>query len=206
MRSFGIIVFGSGALLLSVLCSSCQSIMLGVMGMKQPKPLEDAEVIRLAERWHLDSGGVFVMDTAFVYRLRNDTNGNDRLSKAMIQPAQVRVYDENDTLIAIMANCHVGGFPNVKWERSTWHTAFPPPTGATIDSAVVFTSDAHYFRPLGTSALVRNAGRPAVVFVWTRFMGRQTRRLEEYSRQIRSTWPQADWYYVNMEGLFLDLE
>lgn len=182
-------------------------MLLATMGVRYPKALTDEMITRTAHRWQLDSGGVFIMDTAFTQLLNPDATEGHPLTKALFQPAQLRVYGTNDTLIAILANCHPGGFPNLKWERSLWHEGFPPKRSIRIDSAVTFTTDARYLRPINGAALAaRNPDRPAVLFIWTRFMGRQTKRLLKYTMRMRATWPQADWYFANMDALFVEAE
>lgn len=178
-------------------------MLLGTMGMHRPKALSDEQIARQAHRYGIPSDRVYRMDTSV---LASDI-GNDRLSQALFQPAQVRVYDAADTLQAIMANCHVGGFPNLKWKRSGWTDRFPPYSAVVHDSTVHFSQDVQGWMPLpGVSQAHRTPGRPAVVLVWSRFLGRQSKRLVRYSLELKAAWPEADWFYVNVDDLFLEAE
>jgi len=200
MRHFTSTAF---ALVLLLPLTGCNSMMLGIMGMHKPKVQSEQDMVKQAHRYGITSDMLFRIDTALFSR----RIGEDRLSQALLQPAQIRVYDPSDTLQAILANCHVGGFPNLKWKRSGWTERFPPSSAVPHDSAVYFSKDIQWLKPLpGTGEIVRQPGRPAVVLVWTRFLGRQSKRMVRYAEELRRSWPEADWYYVNMDDLYLQAE
>lgn len=94
------------------------------------------------------------------------------------QPLQALYYDQNGSLRSFQTNCYASGFPNLKWDKDGIMTTFPPKQQTPLDSLVPFETLHKYIRPLTSTANISFENYDFIVVVfWSKFMGRQSKRL-----------------------------
>lgn len=94
------------------------------------------------------------------------------------QPLQALYYDKTGNLLSFHVNCYTGGFPNLLWNRDGIMATFPPKQQAPLDSIVSLDTQIEYLKPLSkTGHLSTDAFDYIIIVYWSRFMGRQSKRL-----------------------------
>ncbi|WP_460556224.1 hypothetical protein [Hymenobacter daeguensis] len=164
-------------LAVSLLLSSCQAVFTGIYGIRQPKPLEENCLPKLAEAYGIPAGSCnAVLDTSFRRVLRRMHRRDSSAAKNHWQFLQAVYYDAAGRQQSFHINCYAGGFPNLNWERAGSMAQFPPAQQAPRDSAL---SLAEHLRHVYTAGLPTPmpAAHYTVVVHWSRFMTRQSRRL-----------------------------
>jgi hypothetical protein len=93
------------------------------------------------------------------------------------QPLQALYFNNGGKLESFQINCFAGGFPNLKWDRDSILTTFPPKLQAPLDSILTDSILISFLQPLSNSLEFRIGVNDFVVYVfWSRFMGRQNKR------------------------------
>lgn len=186
--------------------TGCMAINKGLMGMGNLKKNASVEEqADFANKNDIPQGKLFVLDTTYRTVLDTILGGSYDLRKALWQPLQVRVYDRGGKLVHIVANCHVGGFPNLDWERTKVFDPIPPPRSRMIDSTITMANDLRYVRTvkgLAPPALPGGKDHTFVVY-WTVSMGRQSKRLIKLAQERQAHHVEAyDVYFVAADNLY----
>jgi hypothetical protein len=186
--------------------TSCSSVISGLYGIKNPKKLDDQTIIRYSEKYHIPITDNYKLDTAYLTFLSSlDSITFKEQIKNHYQPLQVLYYHKTGQLESFQINCYAGGFPNLNWNRDGMFTTFPPGKQAPIDSIISLDLQLKYIHPLSRtiSCSIENYEYIVIVY-WSRFMGRQSKRLihlvqeniklaKEYKVKI---------FYVNTDNIF----
>ena len=190
------------------LVSSCSSIVLSCYGMRNPKPVDHTTIVKQAKKYHIPESDSYVLDTA--YKEYVTTRGlpfTQENSYNHLQPLQALYFDSNNNLVSFQINCYAGGFPNLNWNRNNSMGTFPPNQQAPVDSLIPLNKLITFMQPLAGAQNIKtdNADYVVVVF-WTKFMGRQSKRLIRYVQQNRQLAPdkKVKIVYVNADNLFVD--
>ncbi|NOX45557.1 MAG: hypothetical protein GXO89_01090 [Chlorobi bacterium] len=186
--------------------TSCSSIVQGIYGVKNPKELDDRTIIRYSEKYNIPIQDNYKLDTSYLgYLASFDTAIFKEQLKNHFQPLQALYYDKTGQLESFQINCYTGGFPNLKWDRDSILTVFPPLGQAPVDNIVPLGVQLEYLLafPHTNSFLVENFDYVVVVY-WNRYMGRQSRRLIDFvqKNQKLSGDKKVKVIYVNTDGVF----
>ena len=159
--------------------TSCSSIIQGLYGIKNPKELNDRKIIRYSEKYNIPLTDNYELDSAYLTFLSSlDTANFKEQIKNHYQPLQVLYYDKTGQLESFQINCYAGGFPNLNWDRDGILTSFPPLEQSPVDSIVPLDVQLKYLRPFpSTSVFSTQDYDYTVVVYWSRYMGRQSKRL-----------------------------
>ncbi len=167
-----------GILLLSSL-QSCNSILLGVMGIKKPTVLTPEEILVHGEVYGIPRSESYEMDSSyFSVAAALDTIRYKRDQKNLMQPLQALYFDASGSLISYSVNCSVGGFPNLKWNRYGAFDQFPAAKSVELDTMNTLNNHLLHINPLNNAPFpdLRTYDYTVLVY-WCRFMGRQSKRL-----------------------------
>lgn len=139
--------------------------------------MDETEIIKFSKKFNIPASDSYELDTAFIkYLFSIDTSGI--LIKNHYQPLQALYYDNNGALKSFHVNCYTGGFPNLNWEQNGVFTTFLPGQQAPLDSVVPLELHLKYLISLSTSEKIIPEKYDYIVVVhWSRFMGRQSKRL-----------------------------
>ena len=184
-----------------VFLSSCQSFSAALMGLNYSEHM-DVEKKRntIIRRTNVDTARVVSFTEAYRKHLDTCEGGSYDLRKSLYQPLQIRVYDTQRVLRTTIANCNVGGFPNLHWEDLTLFDTYPFPRTRFIDSTIVLEQEFRFLdRP---EMMVTSASRTPVLVVWATFMGRQSERLLEYTKTTFSDADRFDVWYICADALY----
>lgn len=107
-----------------LLLSSCTSMFMGIMGLKEHKVKDEKLVRTYMQKYELPEEHTYILDSTYMKALdRIDNKKFYFFRKDLYQPLQVRAYNKNRQLTSFLVNCHAGGFPNLKWNRNgEWDT------------------------------------------------------------------------------------
>ncbi len=166
----------------SFVLSSCTALFTGLYGLKKLKAIDEQTIERYAKKYNIPSSDSYELDTSyFSFLFSFDTTEFKNQIKNHYQPLQALYFDKTGQLQSFQVNCYAGGFPNLKWNRYDIMTTFPPKQQAPLDTLLNFENQFDYLRPLSqTKSFTHESFDYIVVVYWSRFMGRQSKRLIKY--------------------------
>lgn len=158
---------------------SCSSIILKSYGMKKTKELSKNQILKQGISYNIPENDSYELDSSYVnYVLSLDTIQFKQEQKNHLQPLQALYYDQKGQLKSFHVNCYTGGFPNLKWNRFGTFDEFIPKQQAPLDSILPLEKHLEYITPLNNNSLDKMDEYNYIVIVhWSRFMGRQSKRL-----------------------------
>lgn len=173
------------ALLLMLAFSSCQSLIMGLAGMHQPRLVEDSEVMRLAKKFDIPEVDLFRLGVPYRDWLKGiDTLQHSLERKHRYQPLQALYFDRNRQISSYHINCNATGFPNLHWDRDSILASFPPRQQTEPDSLLPFESHIKFLMRYAKSSPLQFSDDDFVVIVhWTTWMGRQSKRLIHFVQE-----------------------
>ncbi|MBL7914533.1 MAG: hypothetical protein JNL49_05750 [Bacteroidia bacterium] len=167
--------------------------------------MDETEIIKFSKKFNIPASDSYELDTAFIkYLFSIDTSGI--LIKNHYQPLQALYYDNNGALKSFHVNCYTGGFPNLNWEQNGAFKTFLPGQQAPLDSVVPLELHLKYLISLSTSEKIIPEKYDYIVVVhWSRFMGRQSKRLIRIVQENAklSTSKKIRIIYANNDNLML---
>lgn len=197
--------------LLSILASlfvlsGCTATLTTLYGMKKIKPMSKNAINQSAKRYHIPSEDSYEMDTNyFSYLFSLDSVRYKRQIKNHTQPLQALYFDRSNQLVSFHVNCYAGGFPNLKWNRFGIFDEFVPKQQAPLDSILPLDKQLTFLIPLNNNSLIKRDEYDYIIIVyWSRFMGRQSKRLVRIVQEnvAKSSPQQAKIIYVNNDNIF----
>jgi len=184
---------------------------MGIYGIHTPKKLKLNKISRVSKRLKLAPEDCFILkETYFSYlsslKKLDTLNNHKNQIKNHSQPLQALYYNRNGNLKSFQINCYAGGFPNLRWDRDSILTTFPPKLQAPIDSIISDTVLLSYLISQSSkSRKIDPRKNDYLVFVfWSKFMGRQNRRFIHFIQQNRSQAEDMNIriVFVNMDNAF----
>ena len=159
--------------------TSCSAIVKGLYGIKNPKVLNEEQILHYSKKFNIPATDTYVLDTSFFSFLSSLEMINHKLQiKNHSQPLQALYYNKAGYLQSFHVNCYAGGFPNLKWAKNERFSTFPPKQQAPIDSILSIDKQLEFLKPLSTTQKVNTQQYDYIVIVyWNRFMSRQSKRL-----------------------------
>lgn len=122
---------------LSLIISSCQTTLKAIVGYNRVMHFGPEAALAFKDRHQL--ANIYLLDTAkfsdfkdsLSYVLNNKPNANEVTRainpiKDLNQPIQLMCFNREGILVTHIINCHVGGFPNLRWNRAKILEFFPP--------------------------------------------------------------------------------
>jgi len=203
-KKFGVVFFILP--LIVILLNSCDLIYRTCFGIKKEKSYIDISVIKkFAKKNEIDT----------FYTIKGGYNQlyieNYRKSNDFFQPLQVRIYDSaNDSMIGIIVNCKVGGFPNLTWNRYGFFDSLPPKKIIRYDSLTTFKSDKNYLRNIVLKDSLyyplTKQKRYTVLVYFSYYMNKQSKRLIELVRESYSKYDNVKIEYINSDRLLTKIK
>lgn len=164
-----------------LICSlqSCSPIILKTFGMKKMKELSKEEILRQGRKYNIPDADAYELDSLFfTYLFSLDSVRYKKEQKNHFQPLQALYYDNTGHLKSFHINCNAGGFPNLKWNRFGTFDQFIPKQQTPVDSILPLEKHTEFLRSLtNNSSQQFNENNYVVIVHWSRFMGRQSKRL-----------------------------
>ena len=193
-------------LLLLVGLTGCSYTIMKLYGMKKVKPIDDKTVLRYAERYHVPTSDLYLVDTSYLtYLFSFDTLLFEKEINNHYQPLQALYYDSAGQLQSYHINCYAGGFPNLNWDRDSIMTTFPPKDQTPVDTLFPLDKHLSFLRPLDSTAEFVVEDFDYVVIVhWNRWMGRQSKRFIQTLQENRALASEkaVKIVYANTDNLF----
>lgn len=179
---------------------------MAIIGIKEPKSVNENVIFHYSENFNIPKTDCYELDTSFVsYLLSLDIAKYKTQIKNHYQPLQVLYFDRSGQMVSFQVNCYAGGFPNLKWERDNTLSTFPPKQQAPIDSILPLAEQLKYLRPLSkTTELASDKYDYIIVVYWSKFMGRQSKRLIRFVQGNckLSRGKQVKIIYANNDNIF----
>lgn len=199
------------ALILCIIASStltsCSKVISGLYGMKSPKEVDETTILKYGKKYKIPVKDSYRLDTAYSSFLFSfDSAKYKSQIKNHYQPLQALYYDHIGHLKSFQNNCYAGGFPNLKWNRDHIFSTFLPKQQAPVDSIVPLDAQLKFLIPLSkTDKLSPESYDYVVVVYWSKFMGRQSKRLLRIVQQNErlSGEQRVRIVYVNNDNIFI---
>lgn len=180
-------------IIFSVYIISCNPILKETVGINKINEYSNTELIQVAHKYSIDSPLYSLNDSYLDYaKSFSDTH----TVKNLLQPLQIIFFNHN-TVSAHLINCIVGGFPNLKWNRYRTFDSLPQVNRPVITSELQYDSLTKYINPKPELSGNKNI---CIVF-WSNFMGRQSKNLITYSKEI-NVQKNYQVIYVNNDNFF----
>jgi hypothetical protein len=190
--------------------TNCSPILVAIYGVKNPKMVDEKRIEHYSEKFNIPSTDNFELDTLYNSFINSiDTVKYKQQQKNHWQPLQALYYDKSGQLQSFHINCYAGGFPNLKWNRDSILSTFPPKQQAPIDSILPFDTLEHYLKTLSKSnKIIKENYDYIVVVFWDIFMYRQSKRLIEFIQENckLAVNKKVKIIYVNNDNCFLNAE
>lgn len=173
-----------------ILFSSCSPI-LGLYGVRNPKEISEKKIIRYSKRVAIPKDAIYELDTSyfpFLASLKLSANNSlnmdsmkiierKNLVKNHYQPLQALYFNKSGKLESFQINCYAGGFPNLKWDRDSILSTFPPKIQAPLDTLLSESVIISFLKPFIDSTKIKTGDYDYLVYVfYSKFMGRQNKR------------------------------
>lgn len=180
------------------------------VGMKKYKVLTNQELKEASNDFLIPIEKSFYFDSLYYNYLDSLKRESPEIAKNHYQPLQALYFNSDKQLVGFMVNCYAPGFPNLHWNKFGSFNSFPPSdTAKIIDRIFTLNSLARFAKSIdsiGQEKLLNvNSADYYVVLVWTRFMGRQTKRLfNEVEKNIKlSENKSVSILYINADNIFM---
>lgn len=180
------------------------------IGMKEYKALTNQELKEASNNLLIPAEESFYFDSLYYNYLDSLKREYPQIAKNHLQPLQVLYFNREKELVGFMVNCYAPGFPNLHWNRFGSFDSFPPSdTAHIIDSIFTFNSIVRFAKSIEddgqSSFLNTDFSDYYVVLIWTRFMGRQTKRLlREVKDNIKlAKGKSVTVFYINADNIFI---
>jgi hypothetical protein len=174
-----------------------------LVGIKDPVPLTDQEIIRHAEQMELPDP-LFKLDTAYMDFLKAWYISDTLAIKNHYQPLQVLYFDKAGILQSWHINCLVPGFPELKWNHNGSFDVFPPHTAALPDTLYSLQRVSKLFLPVQSEKTESTPDYTVLVF-WNAFMRKQSKILSGTVRtnlQLAPDSLRVNVIYINNDNFF----
>lgn len=147
--------------------------------MESIKAVDEKTIFKYGQRYNITVKDSYKVDTAyFSFLLSLDTTKNREQIKNHYQPLQALYYIREGNLQSFHVNCYASGFPNLKWDKEGAFNTFIPKQQAQLDSIVPLVTQLNFLVPLSQTEIISSTDYEYVIVVhWSRFMGRQSKRL-----------------------------
>lgn len=199
-------IFILATLIFLIGLTSCSSVFTLLYGMKKTKTVDQKTIVRYAKKYNIPEVDNYGLDTAYFSHLISlDSNKYKTQIKNHYQPLQALYYDNSGHLKSFQVNCYASGFPNLKWDRNEIMTTFPPKERAPVDSLVSVETQLKYLKPLTQTSKFSVDNYDWIVIVyWSRFMGRQSKRLIHFVQNNGKLEKEkkVKIIYVNTDNIF----
>ncbi|MFN2261161.1 MAG: hypothetical protein ABR595_03750 [Psychroflexus sp.] len=167
-------------IILMISISSCSKMITGIYGMKTPEEMDSNSILEYAEKYDIPTEEVYEVKKAYYVDLftKYNTEKYEEEFKNRSQVLQVSYYNTEDGLESFHSFCNTSGFPNKRWNKTGNFDEFIPGQQAKLDQLFPLNDLLEYFKPLeNTEKLNPSAYDYVVVVFWSKFMGRQSKRL-----------------------------
>lgn len=174
--------------------------------MKNSKKVDEKVILRYSKKYNIPLVDGYELDTSYISFLSSlDTTLYKSQRENHYQPLQALYYDKTGQLQSFQINCYAGGFPNLHWDRNGIFTTFPPEQQAPIDSIMQFDTQLKFLRVLSQTKKFSADNYDYIVIVyWSRFMGRQSKRLIRFVQDNSklTTDKKVKIIYANTDNIF----
>ncbi len=186
--------------------SSCFTIIKLKMGIRDPKVMDEKLHTRYLRKLKAPADLAYLIDTNYVHFLEiKDTLHFRKEKKNHYQSIQAIYYGHNQFQEAWFINCYAYGYPKLNWNINNNFATFPPKTAAPLDSILSFDrliNHAQTFKNHDKQQVGKNEPY-TVVFIWNRFMFRETKRLHKLLKEnLEKCNKPYRIIYINNDNIF----
>ncbi|MCU0361076.1 MAG: hypothetical protein MUF75_10230 [Bacteroidia bacterium] len=157
---------------------------MGLYGIKKsPENITLSSLEKFSKKQGLSS--YCILDTGYCKKLKVSSQSLSEQLKNFTQPLQIRVYDgKKDSMLAMVLNCNVGGFPNLNWKKYAKLDSVLLGFPQRLDSGEKYSQQLGHLRDKELKKIAWAAPAEKEVFVYySVFMHRQSKRLLSYVRR-----------------------
>ena len=190
--------------------TGCSIMTTKLYGIKKVKAIDENTILHYSRKYDIPLADNYELDTSYINFLSslNTTHYKSQI-KNHYQPLQALYYNKLGELQSFQINCNAGGFPNLDWDRDSIFDYFPPKRQAPLDRILPLKTQLKYLKPLSkTEKFSPDSFDYVVVVYWSRFMGRQSKRLINFvqTNEKLSRHKKVKIIYVNNDNFFIQNE
>lgn len=190
--------------------SSCITLIKLKMGIRDPKVMDEKLHGRYLRKLKAPTNQAYLIDTNYVNFLEiKDTLLFRKEKKNHYQVIQALYYGHNQFQEAWFINCYAPGYPKLNWNIDNNFATFPPKTAAPLDTLLSFDrliNHAEAFKNHEKEKVGKNEPY-TVVFIWNRFMIRETKRLHKLVKEnLQKCNEPYRIIYINNDNIFAQSE
>jgi len=188
----------------------CSVFIKKITGIKNPRTVDDEQILRYAEKFNIPENCCFKIDTSLFFQKFYSLKDSDKkLLNDLFQPLQIKVFNPENEMELYLINCNVSGFPNIQWNRLGTFNTFPPDITSfkQVDTTFTFKNDLLLYQNMNNETAdytkYENSELNIIVF-WAIFMGRQSKLLinEMKTYKERFSNKKINLIFVNVDNLF----
>ena len=197
-------------LLGSITFNSCMQIFMLKMGMRSPHIMNENRHARYLKEFDAPKESAYLLDSNYLYFLDiNDTTQFRVEKKNHYQPIQAIYYGHEQFQEAWFINCYAPGYPKLNWNIDNNFASFPPTSAAPLDTLVSFDrliKHATAYKNHEKSKVGKDQPY-TVVFIWNRFMIRESRSLHQQIKEnLKMCKEPYRIIYINNDNIFVDAD
>ncbi len=194
----------------SIYFSSCTFVMKKMMGMKNPKIMDEKLHARYLKKLKAPAEQAYVVDTNYLYLIEfTDTLHFRSEKKNHYQAIQALYFGHEQFQESWFINCYAPGFPHLNWNVENKFATFPPKTAAPLDTLLSFDrliNHAQSFKNHEKHKVGENEPY-TVVFIWNRFMKKESKRLHKILLEnLKMCSEPYRIIYINNDNIFAQSE
>ncbi|MBK9637074.1 MAG: hypothetical protein IPO63_04385 [Bacteroidetes bacterium] len=190
--------------------SSCLTLIKLKMGIRDPKVMDEKLHARYLRKLKAPTNQAYLIDTNYINFLEiKDTLLFRKEKKNHYQVIQALYYGHNQFQEKWFINCYAPGYPKLNWNIDNNFATFPPKTAAPLDTLLSFDrliNHAQSFKDHEKQKVGENEPY-TVVFIWNRFMIRETKRLHKLVKEnLKKCNEPYRIIYINNDNIFAQSE
>lgn len=181
-----------------VLAIGCLQSCMSILGYRQVKEMNKQDVIAFAKKMNVPDSLSYIADTSYLKTLKQS---DKTTQNTLLQPLQIIVY-QKDSIYCHIINCHVGGFPYLKWKRTKSLDSFPISQGLTRPTIGTITKQImeRSISPLHNKFENKQNKNYSIFFLYSRVSYRNTKKFIKIAKTYIKQYPSsANYYFVNTD-------
>lgn len=158
--------------------SGCTPVAKMMIGYKEPTTLSYNDVRDWATHGKLTNVPVYSLDSSYSTYLKSVYVTDHSYSRKNLNQFIMVMYFRNDSLISLINNCMVPGFPNLKWNKYGSFDSLPPKTvyADTLFNKIRLSQLNKCLTPIQQPVRLNNTGEFLILFA-NHVFNRQSKRL-----------------------------
>lgn len=160
-----------------ILVTNFQQGCIWIYGLKKFQKKSSLDLFEYSQKLALKNSCTHFCDDTNFQNLNSSGKFSNSLYKTLNQPIQIFIFDSLMQLNYFIANCDIGGFPNLRWKKKLNDPIFLSQHETSDLSLSGFLELYNLNQNSNCNSRMHNLTQNTIVIRWSYFMGRQNKRL-----------------------------